>query len=81
MTKKKQKDLVDVIKANPGCIAVIDNDCWWIRAKDSDEDDEPLISSDDPQVIRDYSYGPDSNYGQGILCALADIVGIEIESV
>ena len=79
MTKKK--DLVKIIKENPGCIATIDNDQWWIMAKDADEDAEPLISSDDPQVTRDWSYGPDSNYGQGILCALAEIVGIEIESV
>lgn len=28
MPKSKTKDLVQIIRDNPGCVAVIDNDCW-----------------------------------------------------
>lgn len=37
--KTEKKDLVQIIKDNPGCIAVIDNDSWSIQK---------LSSSDNP---------------------------------
>lgn len=27
---RKTKDLVQIIRDNPGCVAVIDNDYWWL---------------------------------------------------
>lgn len=42
--KSKKKDLVQIIRDNPGCIAVIDNDTWWLLREPSNknphEDDE-----------------------------------------
>lgn len=46
---KKPTDLVDLIKANPGCVAQIDNDSWYLFREnprnnpfneDDDDDDE-----------------------------------------
>jgi hypothetical protein len=92
--RKMKKDLVQIIRDNPGCVATIDNDCWWIRPappKPLDEmsDDEldayndaPSIASDgDVQPLGDGGYGSGSSYGGDILQALAIIVGIKIESV
>lgn len=31
------KDLVKIIKENPGCTFTIDNDCWWCTSKDGKE--------------------------------------------
>jgi hypothetical protein len=30
------KDLVQIIRNNPGCVAVIDNDCWELLKEDPD---------------------------------------------
>ena len=32
------KDLVEIIKNNPGCVAEIDNDCWSLFKQDPYED-------------------------------------------
>ena len=94
MTKK---DLVEIIKANPGCVAVIDNDCWRLEKHEeppADYDNWPadaqdgwwgsleLASSSDDLVDRgDGGYGSGNLYGGDILQALAEIVGIRVESV
>lgn len=31
---KKQKDLVQIIRDNPGCVAMVDNDCWRLFKSD-----------------------------------------------
>lgn len=31
------KDLVKIIKANPGCVAIVDNDCWTLHRVHPDE--------------------------------------------
>ena len=78
----KKLDLVQIIRDNPGCVATIDNDCWWIDAKDKPEDGPPLISSDDNfKPLGDGGYGSGHCYGGDILQALAQIVGIKVESV
>ena len=86
-------DLVDIIRDNPGCIAVIDNDSWYIVKDcpnwDALSDDERmqwhetsmLVSSSDNIVRRGSGYGSGNVYGGDVLQALAEIVGIKIESV
>ena len=91
------KDLVAIIKANPKCVAVIDNDSWelfkddpppadfekWnFEQQDKWRDGQKLASSDD-QLVRlgDGGYGSGNCYGGDILQALAAIVGIRVESV
>ena len=77
----KKLDLVQIIRDNPGCVAVIDNDCWWIKAS-NDDDAETLVSSDDNlKPLGDGGYGSGHCYGGDILQALAVIVGIQVESV
>jgi hypothetical protein len=95
MKTKKKKDLVQIIRDNPGCIAEIDNDCWTLRKntpepegfddwdwKKIDEwrEAQVLATSGDVVHIGD-GYGSGSCYGGDILQALAVIVGIKIESV
>ncbi len=90
------KDLVNIIKNNPGCIARIDNDNWYLEKdipypedfekwdeKSQDEWNESLTlaSSHDELVPRGSGYGSGNLYGGDILQALALIVGITIESV
>lgn len=94
----KKKSLVQIIKDNPGCVAIIDNDSWYIdRTHDYPEDWENwtekaqekwhknnlLISDDDDFIERGHcrAYQSGNCYGGDILQALADIVGIKIESV
>ena len=88
------KDLVQVIRENPGCRFTIDNDCWWCRpalpkpesemtGDDWDAYDEAPDLARDGEVTErgDGGYGTGSSYGGDILQALAEIVGVEIESV
>lgn len=82
------KDLVQIIQENPGCVAVINNDSWLLASREPDWDkgeewgDVEIASSSDEIVNRgDGGYGPGSCYGGDILQALAEIVGIKIESV
>lgn len=89
------KDLVQVIKDNPGCVAVIDNDCWSLRKGDkrpdfTDDDwsseeawelTQELASDDDIKPLGDGGYGSGNCYGGDVLQALAQIVGIKVESV
>ena len=91
------KDLVQIIKANPGCVAEIDNDYWSLKRtttppKDfdnlSDEAqeqwwrDQEIASSEDSDLVhRGEGYGSGNCYGGDILQALAEIVGIKVESV
>ena len=87
MPKNKGKDLAKIIQANPGCVAIVDNDCWTLYSRDpssldEDEDAEKyeLANSDDVMPVGD-GYGSGNCYGGDILQALAKIVGIKVESV
>ncbi|VAW38927.1 hypothetical protein MNBD_GAMMA01-1317 [hydrothermal vent metagenome] len=85
------KDLVQIIKDNPGCIAEIDNDSWHLfpaRSKPkedmTEEDhedyyDKPLACNSDIEPLGDDGYGHCD--GGDILQALAEIVGIKVERV
>lgn len=73
----RDKDLVEIIKANPGCVATIDNDCWWLCDAEGNE----LCTDSDIKSLGDGGYGSGHCYGGDILQALAQIVGIKVESV
>lgn len=82
------KNLVNIIKDNPNCLAVIDNDCWFIypssnpNAYDSGLEEEELVSSYDKlEPLKGNTYQSNNCYGGAILLALAEIAGIKIESV
>ena len=92
-----KKDLVQIIKSNPGCVAQIDNDCWTLyRQHPSEnpcsEDDNSdaweewdksnaLASDEEVEEIGDGGYGSGNCYGGDILQALAIICGVNVESV
>lgn len=72
------KDLVEIIKANPGCVVTVDNDDWWITSADGKE----LVEASEDIVPRgDGGYGSGCCYGGDVLQALAEIVGIKVQSV
>jgi hypothetical protein len=84
----QRKDLVEIIKANPGCVAVVDNDCWTLYSRDPDgigEDQEvedfELACDGDVQELGDGGYGSGNCYGGDLLQALAKIVGVTVKSV
>jgi hypothetical protein len=93
----KAKDLVQIIRDNPGCIATIDNDSWTLKRNVPDPPDfenwtyekqeewmqaQELASSDDKlRPFTNETYQDGSCYGGDILLALAEIVGIKVESV
>lgn len=90
MAKNKGKDLAAIIKANPGCFAVVDNDCWTLyKTNPDDAPDEGYEAWRDANVLADDSdvapvgggYGSGNCYGGDLLQALAKIVGVTIESV
>ena len=88
----KKKDLVKIIRDNPGCVFIVDNDCWWCLPKppkpveemtweESDDWRDSPLTRDGEVVRRGSGYGSGSSYGGDILQALAEIVGVKIESV
>lgn len=55
----KKIDLVKTIRDNPGCIAVIDNDAWWLWRDDAHRDSEdgiPLACDGDVKPLGDGGY-------------------------
>jgi len=88
----KEKDLVQIIRDNPGCVAIVDNDCWnlyksspYTRPDGMGEvewyRENELANDGDVKSLGDGGYGSGSSYGGDLLQALAVIVGIKIESV
>lgn len=85
------KDLVKIIKANPGCIAIVDNDCWSLHREDPSKAGPDHDSPNREAWERANELAHDGNikplgdgsncYGGDLLQALAIIVGIKIESV
>lgn len=93
MPKAKKKDLAEIIKANPGCVAIVDNDCWYLYREHpggGPDEDSPnreawekaneLANDGDVAEIGE-GYGSGNCYGGDILQALAKIVGVKVESV
>lgn len=88
----ERKDLVQIIRDNPGCVAVVDNDSWELYRADPSEapdddgydawlDANRLASDSDVIPLGDGGYGSGASYGADIMQALAVIVGIKIQSV
>lgn len=84
------KDLVQIIRDNPGCVAIVDNDCWTLYREhpENGPDDDGYEWLEDNQLACDgeviplgEGYGSGNCYGGDILQALAKIVGITVESV
>lgn len=94
--KKKQIDLVQIIRDNSGCIAVIDNDGWtlkkdtpypddfdkwdWEQQENWQEAQEIASSADRIKPMGMESYQEGGCYGGDILIACAIIAGIKVES-
>ena len=88
-----KKNLVEIIRNNPGAVAIIDNDCWTLWKQDpsnapNDDDlyeqweaDNKLAEDDDVEPLGSGGYGSGNCYGGDILQALAQIVGLKVESV
>ena len=76
----EKKDLVQIIRENPGGVFIVDNDCWQYVSAQEKPGDEPLARSDEVVELGS-GYGSGSNYGGDILQALAVIVGVKVESV
>lgn len=90
------KDLVQIIRDNPGGVAIVDNDYWKLYRQHPEENphDEGDVASweawdtanqlaRDGEVIElgDGGYSSGNCYGGDLLQALAVIVGVKIESV
>jgi hypothetical protein len=86
------KDLAELIKQNPGAVFIVDNDCWEMRPApkkpvhemtDDEYDDwsETRLAFDGDVIPKGEGYGSGCRYGGDILQALAEIVGVKIESV
>jgi hypothetical protein len=91
-----KKNLAQVIRDNPGGVAIVDNDSWTLYREDPannphdesgdfDAADEwsmanELASDNDVERVGD-GYGSGNIYGGDILQALAAIVGTTVESV
>jgi hypothetical protein len=89
-----KKDLVKLIIENPGARFIVDNDCWsmelpypdgfdaWSESRQDEWREEAELACDGEVFVRgDGGYGSGSCYGGDILQALAEIVGVSIESV
>ena len=84
--KTKKKNLVQIIRSNPGCVAVIDNDFWYLlKARPSNWDDmtrqQQYEWRETAELATADGYGHGGCYGGDILQALAEIAGIKIESI
>ena len=87
------KDLVQLIRDNPGAVFTVDNDSWWMQpappkpaeemtdAEWDEYNDTELARDGDVISLGDGGYGSGCSYGGDILQALAAIVGVKIESV
>lgn len=91
-----KKNLAQIIRDNPGCVAIVDNDCWTLyrahpdtnpheESGDFDAADDWLVANElasdsDVESVGE-GYGSGNCYGGDLLQALAEIVGIKVESV
>jgi hypothetical protein len=79
------KKIAKAIQANPGCVAVIDNDCWWLYKEDpcllderfTDDEWEAADKAEKANVLASGT-GP---YGSELLYAMADILGVTLLDV
>ena len=83
MTKQKA---LDKIKETPGCVAVLDNDCWYIQRPKPGNWDEMTEAAQDlwyeEQATLFSSQDVDEcDYGGGLVEVLALAVGMTCEGV
>jgi len=92
----EKKDLVQLIRDNPGATFIVDNDYWAMYRENPygpnsapDEESDAFFDWEKANEIvksggvqkRGSGYGSGHCYGGDILQALAVIVGVKIESV
>jgi hypothetical protein len=54
-----KKNLIKLLKDNPGCVAIIDNDCWYLYKAHPDQnpfdiDDADLSEKEQAKLWKDY---------------------------
>jgi hypothetical protein len=87
-----KKDLVQVIRDNPGCIAIIDSSDWALYRQHPhnnphDADSVSAMDWDEKNLLADSNNTEPMDglggcrWGGDVFQALADIVGIEVENV
>lgn len=92
-----KKDLIQIVKDNPGAVATIDNDEWVLSRKANPPkgfdnwteeaqdkwraENELACSEDDLKPLPGDTYQENNCYGGAILLACAAIAGIKVESV
>ena len=76
-----KKDLVQIIRDNPGGVFIVDNDWWEYRSASHKPEEDPLAQCGQVSELGDGGYGSGDCYGGDILQALAVIVGVKVESV
>lgn len=86
-------DLKKLIEENPGAIFTVDNDHWRMRKAPhkplddmTDEEWEEYhesgeLANANNVIAKGSGYGSGCSYGGDILQALAEIVGVKVESV
>lgn len=89
------KDLIQIIKDNPGFTAIVDNDSWYLAGPETPEeraawdagDDERAEALRDARTLatsRDAFTNPKHGgicYGEGLLHAMAEMAGGKVEGV
>lgn len=83
----KKKDLVQIIRDNPGCVVIVDNDNWQLYKEHPDNEPEDASENErwheKNELARDTNIEPIDGggccHGQDVLAALAVIVGITVE--
>lgn len=79
-----RQEALDIIKANPGCIAVLDNDCWSIERPqpahwDAMSDDEKDIWLEEEGTLISSLDVDECDYGGGLVEVLALEFGLKCE--
>lgn len=89
------KDLIQIIRDNPGAIARIDNDNWTLMGPETEEERaaweagdndraEDMMDARELASSDDEFTNPDHGgicYGEGLLYALGELAGIKVEGV
>lgn len=67
--------LAQILKDNPGCTAILDNDCFWIYKTLDCGDEHP------GDVDGNSLYRGDQQPGIELLAAMAELLNINLENV
>ena len=77
---------LEMIKATPGCVAIIDNDCWWIENPKPDGyyEWEPIAQDAWEETYGTLLHSRDvegCDFGGGLAHVLAWEIGLVVEDV